>query len=113
MQTQNRTHLTVSDVCSELGIARSTFYDWRAARKAPSCIRLPTGHSHPANRPGALAQEPRRARRDCVSSPRDGLPYDVKIWKIHRYKGAKNDLHRQVERRGSQTPTNVRDRKAR
>lgn len=25
------------------GVARSTFYDWRAARKAPPCIKLPNG----------------------------------------------------------------------
>jgi predicted DNA-binding transcriptional regulator AlpA len=44
MPDQNhRTHLTVPDVCAELGIARSTFYDWRAARKAPCCIKLPNG----------------------------------------------------------------------
>ncbi|WP_427888616.1 helix-turn-helix transcriptional regulator [Kribbella sp. GL6] len=36
-------HLTISDVCAELGIARSTFYDWRAAKKAPRCIKLPNG----------------------------------------------------------------------
>jgi predicted DNA-binding transcriptional regulator AlpA len=38
-----RTHLTIADVCAELGVARSTFYDWRAARKAPKCIKLPNG----------------------------------------------------------------------
>jgi excisionase family DNA binding protein len=38
-----RGHLTVVEVCAELGIARSTFYDWRAARKAPACFRLPNG----------------------------------------------------------------------
>jgi predicted DNA-binding transcriptional regulator AlpA len=38
-----RSHLTVADLCSELGIARSTFYDWRSARKAPCCIKLPNG----------------------------------------------------------------------
>lgn len=38
-----RRHLTVADVCAELGVSRSTFYDWRAARKAPCCIRLPNG----------------------------------------------------------------------
>ncbi len=42
-KTRHGQHLTVADVCSELGIARSTFYDWRAARKAPTCIRLPNG----------------------------------------------------------------------
>lgn len=41
--TGARGHLTVVDVCAELGIARSTFYDWRAAKKAPHCFRLPNG----------------------------------------------------------------------
>jgi excisionase family DNA binding protein len=36
-------HLTIADVCEELGISRSTFYDWRAKRKAPPCLRLPNG----------------------------------------------------------------------
>jgi excisionase family DNA binding protein len=36
-------HLTVSEVCDELAISKSTFYDWRAARKAPCCIKLPNG----------------------------------------------------------------------
>lgn len=36
-------HLSVKDICEELGVARSTFYDWRAARKAPPCIKLPNG----------------------------------------------------------------------
>ncbi|MBC7596972.1 MAG: helix-turn-helix domain-containing protein [Kineosporiaceae bacterium] len=44
MKNQHTTnHLTISDVCSELSIARSTFYDWRAAKKAPCCIKLPNG----------------------------------------------------------------------
>lgn len=38
-----RAHLTIADVCAELGIARSTFYDWRAAKKAPCCLKLPNG----------------------------------------------------------------------
>jgi excisionase family DNA binding protein len=38
-----RMHLTVRDVCDELGVARSTFYDWRAAHKAPPCLKLPNG----------------------------------------------------------------------
>lgn len=41
--TKNPAHLTVAAVCAELGISRSTFYDWRAARKAPRCIKLPNG----------------------------------------------------------------------
>ncbi len=43
MSTTSRIHLTVTELCDELGIARSTFYDWRAARKAPRCIKLPNG----------------------------------------------------------------------
>ena len=37
------THLTVTELCQELAISKSTFYDWRAARKAPPCIKLPNG----------------------------------------------------------------------
>jgi predicted DNA-binding transcriptional regulator AlpA len=37
------THLTVLDFCAELGVARSTFYDWRAKGAAPRCIKLPNG----------------------------------------------------------------------
>ncbi|QSB17496.1 helix-turn-helix domain-containing protein [Natronosporangium hydrolyticum] len=36
-------HLTIADVCRVLKISRSTFYDWRAKRKAPKCFRLPNG----------------------------------------------------------------------
>ena len=36
-------HLTIADVCEELDISRSTFYDWRAKRKAPPCFKLPNG----------------------------------------------------------------------
>lgn len=36
-------NLTLGEVCEELGIARSTFYDWRAKGKAPRCIKLPNG----------------------------------------------------------------------
>lgn len=39
----SRQHMTVREVCEELGVARSTFYDWRAARKAPPCLKLPNG----------------------------------------------------------------------
>lgn len=38
-----RTHLTVAEFCEEMRIARSTFYDWRAKRRAPRCIRMPNG----------------------------------------------------------------------
>jgi excisionase family DNA binding protein len=39
----SRIHMTVADLCEELGVARSTFYDWRAAKKAPPCLKLPNG----------------------------------------------------------------------
>lgn len=39
----NRTQLTIAEVCAELGVARTTFYDWRAKRRAPRCIKLPHG----------------------------------------------------------------------
>lgn len=35
--------LTLADVCNELKISRSTFYDWRAKKRAPRCIKLPNG----------------------------------------------------------------------
>jgi predicted DNA-binding transcriptional regulator AlpA len=35
--------LTLSQLCAELQIARSTFYDWRAKGRAPRCIKLPNG----------------------------------------------------------------------
>jgi predicted DNA-binding transcriptional regulator AlpA len=38
-----RTQLTVKEICDELGVARSTFFDWRAKGKAPRCIKLPNG----------------------------------------------------------------------
>ena len=38
-----RRHMTIADLCAELGIARSTFYDWRAKGRAPRCIKLPNG----------------------------------------------------------------------
>lgn len=35
--------LTVEQLCTELQVARSTFYQWRQVGKAPRCIRLPNG----------------------------------------------------------------------
>lgn len=35
--------MTVSEVCEELGIARSTWEKWRARRVAPPAIVLPNG----------------------------------------------------------------------
>jgi predicted DNA-binding transcriptional regulator AlpA len=38
-----RQHLTITEICEELGIARSTFDDWRTKGRAPRCIKLPNG----------------------------------------------------------------------
>ncbi|MFF4198261.1 helix-turn-helix transcriptional regulator [Nonomuraea sp. NPDC001831] len=35
--------LTVPEICAELQISRSTFYDWRQKGRAPRCIKLPNG----------------------------------------------------------------------
>lgn len=35
--------LTIAQLCNELGISRSTFYEWRAKGRAPRCIKLPNG----------------------------------------------------------------------
>jgi excisionase family DNA binding protein len=35
--------LTVTELCAELKVSRSTFYDWRQKRRGPRCIRLPNG----------------------------------------------------------------------
>lgn len=35
--------LSIAEVCAELVIARSTFYEWRSTGRAPKCIRLPNG----------------------------------------------------------------------
>lgn len=41
--TRAADRLTLAEVCAELRIARSTFYDWRAKGRAPRCIKLPNG----------------------------------------------------------------------
>lgn len=41
--TRIRAMLTVPEVCAELQISRSTFYDWRQKGRAPRCITLPNG----------------------------------------------------------------------
>ncbi|MEO3807870.1 helix-turn-helix domain-containing protein [Sphaerisporangium sp. B11E5] len=35
--------LTVRQLCEELQISTSTFYDWRQKGTAPKCIRIPNG----------------------------------------------------------------------
>lgn len=36
-------HLSIADVCAELGVARSTYYDWRAKGRGPRSLKLPNG----------------------------------------------------------------------
>lgn len=38
-----RIQLTIAEVCEELHVSRSTFYEWRAKGRAPRCIKLPNG----------------------------------------------------------------------
>ena len=38
-----RDKLTVGEVCAELQIAPSTFYEWRTKGTGPRCIKLPNG----------------------------------------------------------------------
>ncbi|WP_394615918.1 helix-turn-helix transcriptional regulator [Lentzea sp. JNUCC 0626] len=38
-----RRRLSIADVCADLEISRSTFYDWRAKGKGPRCLKLPNG----------------------------------------------------------------------
>lgn len=35
--------LTVEQLCAELQVARSTFYQWRQLGRGPRCVRLPNG----------------------------------------------------------------------
>lgn len=38
-----RERLTIAEVCAELKISRSTFYEWKAKGRAPRCHKLPNG----------------------------------------------------------------------
>ena len=39
----SKRHLTIAEVCEDLDITRSTFYEWRAKRKGPPSFKLPNG----------------------------------------------------------------------
>ncbi|KDN23198.1 helix-turn-helix transcriptional regulator [Amycolatopsis rifamycinica] len=41
--TGSRQLLKIAEVCEELSVAESTFYDWRAKNRGPRCIKLPNG----------------------------------------------------------------------
>lgn len=38
-----RQHLSIADICAELGISRRTFHEWKAKGRAPRCLKLPNG----------------------------------------------------------------------
>jgi predicted DNA-binding transcriptional regulator AlpA len=38
-----RSRLTIADICADLAVSRSTFYEWRAKGRGPRCIKLPNG----------------------------------------------------------------------
>jgi predicted DNA-binding transcriptional regulator AlpA len=35
--------MTIREICDELEISRRTFYEWRAKKTAPTCVKLPNG----------------------------------------------------------------------
>ena len=43
IRSGSRAQLTIAEVCAELNVSRSTFYEWRAKGKAPRCLKLPNG----------------------------------------------------------------------
>ncbi|MFH9211454.1 helix-turn-helix domain-containing protein [Streptomyces anulatus] len=42
-KTESPKLLKLREVCEELHVSRSTFYDWRQKGRAPRCIKLPNG----------------------------------------------------------------------
>lgn len=42
-EISSRARLTIAEVCDELSISKSTFYEWRTKGVAPKCTRLPNG----------------------------------------------------------------------
>ncbi|MYX05945.1 helix-turn-helix domain-containing protein [Streptomyces sp. SID8375] len=41
--SRSRDKMTVDELCAELQVSRSTFYDWRQKGRAPRCVKLPNG----------------------------------------------------------------------
>ena len=39
----DRRRLTIAEICADLGVSRSTFYEWRTKGRGPRCIKLPNG----------------------------------------------------------------------
>jgi len=36
-------YMTIEEICADLDVSRSTFYEWKATGKGPRCIKLPNG----------------------------------------------------------------------
>jgi len=41
--SNSQRRLTIADICADLGVSRSTFYEWRAKGRGPRCLKLPNG----------------------------------------------------------------------
>jgi hypothetical protein len=78
--------LTVAELCAELGISRSTFYEWRAKKRAPRCISCPTVTCGHGGR-GSTAGSTRTRTRPMETS------YDVRVFKVDVYEGTKPTSH--------------------
>jgi predicted DNA-binding transcriptional regulator AlpA len=42
-RTRPAEYLKLPEVLAEIGVTRSTFYEWRAKKTAPRCHKLPNG----------------------------------------------------------------------
>ena len=65
--------LTIAQLCNELGISRSTFYEWRAKGRAPRCIKLPNGELRYTRGCAILTGGAVAAGRDCAALSRPKL----------------------------------------
>ena len=41
-QRAHRTRLTIAEICADLAVSRSTFYEWRVEGRAPPLSSYPT-----------------------------------------------------------------------
>ena len=106
-KTITRKHLTIADLCEELGIARSTFYDWRAKGRAPRCIKLPNGDL----RIRRTEFERWLAEREEVALSGD-ITYDVRVYKTYIYKGKRGNTYRVRWKVGNQAWARTFDKSA-
>ena len=72
-QHERAGRLTVAEVCAELRIARSTFYEWRAKDRAPGASSSPTATSVSAGQSWSAGCSRTRTRPDGDQLRRQGL----------------------------------------